>query len=95
MSTLVDYEVCGLVILTRPEHQCQVKRQLLSTKGVDIHAQNHTGTFAITIEAISNTNHFLDKNLPHKSLLEKIAELQNTPEIIDVAFVYGQQDRVG
>ncbi|MGY0217746.1 chaperone NapD [Endozoicomonadaceae bacterium StTr2] len=82
MPATPGYEVCGLVVLTRPEHQHQVEQQLHAMEGVDIHAQDNCGRFAITIE----------DNGQSQRMFRKITLLQDLPEVLDVSFTYGHCD---
>lgn len=44
-----EYHVCGLLLMTRPEHASAVQRALMGLAGVELHASDG-GRMVVTIE---------------------------------------------
>ena len=72
------YEVCSLVVLARPEHYCSVKVSLQEIPGVDIHGEDPSGRFALTLESINQS----------LCISQTIDEVRNTPGVVDTALTF-------
>ncbi|MTI14822.1 chaperone NapD [Sansalvadorimonas verongulae] len=77
-------DICGLVILSKPDLMPQVKQQLTSIPGLVIHACDESGRMAVTIEDTSITN----KNHLPTPVVDNIDNIWSIRGVVDVSLAY-------
>ncbi|RMG38841.1 MAG: hypothetical protein D6720_00495 [Gammaproteobacteria bacterium] len=45
-----EYNVCGVLVMARPERSPEVERALLELPGVEVHARGDDGKLVVTVE---------------------------------------------
>jgi len=55
-----EYNVCGVLVMARPEMGDVVEQALNKMEGVDVHARSETGRLVVTVEGELG-GHFADK----------------------------------
>ena len=75
-----EYHVCGMLLMTRPEHGPVVARALRRMAGVELHASDH-GRMVVTVEGNA-----------YRACADTITELTTLDGVASSSLVYHQID---
>ena len=76
-----EYNVCGVLVHTRPGNVEEVKRRLAALPGVDVHAATEEGRVVVTVE-----------DIPQRLAIETISDIFQTEGVINASLVYQYTD---
>ncbi len=75
-----EYHVCGVLLMSRPEHSAMVEKALAEMPGVELHA-NEGGRMVVTVEGDA-----------YRQCADTITELSTMDGVASSSLVYHQID---
>lgn len=76
-----EYNVCGVLVHTRPGNVEEVKDRLAALPGVEVHAATEEGRVVVTVE-----------DIPERLAIETISDIFQTEGVINASLVYQYTD---
>lgn len=77
-------DICGLVVLSKPEQMACVQQQMNTIPGLMIHASDEKGRMAVTIETVPQDN----GNTPPMPVIENLDTIRDINGVVDVSLAY-------
>jgi nitrate reductase NapD len=76
-----EYNVCGVLVHTRPGNAAVVSGRLAALPGVEVHAATEEGRLVVTVE-----------DTPERLAIDTITEIVQTEGVINASLVYQYTD---
>jgi nitrate reductase NapD len=76
-----EYNVCGVLVHTRPGSVEEVRDRLAALPGVEVHAATEEGRVVVTVE-----------DIPERLAIETISDIFQTEGVINASLVYQYTD---
>ncbi|MGV6826860.1 MAG: chaperone NapD [bacterium] len=71
------YNVCGVVVMTRPENAARVEAELNELEGVEVHARDDRGKLVVTVEGLHS-----------RECANVISDFSNIKGVVSTSLVY-------